>query len=117
MKATIAVALLLICSTADAKDNLRKNQAKPTPMKGEEARHLQLTQVTLGTIVNTFGTSTVSPSKGGYGACVTACIAKGGSNAECVDSCTPNGNKGGEGGSGGGGGTGTIATIFPTRFR
>ena len=71
MKATIAVALLLICSTADAKDNLRKNQAKPTPtpMKGEEARHLQIVA------------STVSPSKGGYGACVAACVAKGGSNA------------------------------------
>ena len=111
MKATIAVALLLICSTADAKDNLRKNQAKPTPtpMKGEEARHLQLGEFT----------SATSPSNGGYGACVAACVAKGGSNAECVDLCMPNGNKGGEasslgGGGGGGGGTGTISTAFPS---
>lgn len=48
MKASIAVAaLLLICTLADAKDNLRKNQ-EPAPMKGEEAfdsqddRHLQV---------------------------------------------------------------------------
>ena len=51
MKTTIAIAALLalICTSADAKDNLRKNQ-EPTPMKGQEEeafdsqdhRHLQV---------------------------------------------------------------------------
>ena len=92
MNATFAIALLLIFTTADAKDNLRKNQAKPTPMnmKGKEAfdhnhRHLK----------NPVISESQSKSKGGFGACVAECVAEGIlTGVECADDCTPSGNNG-----------------------
>ena len=92
VKATNAIAaLLLICATADAKDNLRKkNQAKPAPMKGQDKARRQLQNMNLflkgpppKDPVLVIKTPTVSQS------CLDACKSKGGEDNDCVTCCNP----------------------------
>ena len=120
MKTTIAIAALLalICTSADAKDNLslRKNQEDPAPMKGQEAfdlqyhRHLQDTSAKgegggyggttkINGVASTYTTYKLhQPSTGdspqavppGTGACAAACNdgCVGTTPEACVQACS-----------------------------